>query len=329
VTQGAAIVVEGLSKRFGRFAAVDDVSFHVQQGEIFGFLGPNGAGKTTTIRILLGLLLPTGGTARVLGYDVTRQAKAMQSRVGYMSQLFTLYDELTAAENLRFYGLAYGLSRQALLRRRREIIAMAGLQGREGELTRNLSGGWRQRLALGCAIIHEPELVFFDEPTAGVDPVSRREFWELIYELVAGGTTVFVTTHYMDEAEQCQRLAFISQGRIVAKGTPEALKMEAMRGQVLEIDCPRPELGMRALREAQTEGRLALDEVALYGSQIHVVVPDAQAARAEISRLLRQAGSAPRSIEWVPPSLEDVFIASVRHGGGRAETLRKLPGESQ
>jgi len=308
----AVIAVEGLSKRFGGFTAVDGISFQVWAGEIFGFLGPNGAGKTTTIRILLGLLRPTSGTARVLGYDIRRQVKAMQARVGYMSQLFTLYDELTAAENLSFYGLAYGLSRERLRQRRREIIAMAGLAGREGELTRNLSGGWRQRLALGCAIIHEPDLVFFDEPTAGVDPVSRREFWELIYELAGRGTTIFMTTHYMDEAEQCRRLAFISQGRIVAQGTPESLKAEAMRGQVLEIECPRPELAMRALRQAQSSGRLVAYEVALYGSQLHVVVPDAQAAGGEIACLLGQAGATPRSIAWVPPSLEDVFISTVR-----------------
>ncbi len=309
---GPAIAVERLSKRFGAFTAVDDISFQVRAGEIFGFLGPNGAGKTTTIRILLGLLAPSAGTARVLGYDVARQAKAMQARLGYMSQAFTLYDELTAAENLNFYGQAYGLSRERLRRRRAEIIAMAGLEGRGGELTRNLSGGWRQRLALGCAIIHEPELVFFDEPTAGVDPVSRREFWDLIYEQAARGTTVFVTTHYMDEAEQCQRLAFISSGRIVAEGTPEALKAEAMRGQVLEIDCPQADLAMRALRQAQAEGRQPLYEVALYGSFIHAVVPDALAATPELARLLEEAGATARTIEWVPPSLEDVFIANVR-----------------
>jgi len=306
------IRVEHLSKRFGAFTAVDDVSFQVAAGEIYGFLGPNGAGKTTTIRILLGLLLPSGGSARVLGYDVTRQAKAMQERVGYMSQLFTLYDDLTAAENLRFYGQAYGLGRQKLRRRQKEIIAMAGLEGREDELTSHLSGGWRQRLALGCAIIHEPDLVFFDEPTAGVDPVSRREFWELIYALAGQGVTVFVTTHYMDEAEQCQRLAFISGGRIVAQGTPESLKAESMHGQVLEIDCPRPEVAMGALREARARGSLALGEVALYGSQIHVVVPDAEVARPPLEQLLRQAGAPARRIEWVPPSLEDVFIANVR-----------------
>ena len=306
-----AIVAEGLSKDFDGFRAVDGVSFQVAAGEIFGFLGPNGAGKTTTIRMLLGLLLPTSGRAEVLGYDVARSPKAVQARVGYMSQLFTLYGDLTAAENLRFYGLAYGLCRAALRQRRREIIAMAGLEGRENELTSRLSGGWRQRLALGCAIIHRPELVFFDEPTAGVDPLSRREFWELIYELAARGTTVFVTTHYMDEAEQCQRLAFIGGGRIVAQGTPEELKA-AMAGQVLEVDCAAPELAMRALRQAQSRGELGASEVALYGNQIHVVVADAAAARPTLERLLHGAGVTVARIEWVPPTLEDVFIARVR-----------------
>ena len=322
----AAIVVERLSKRFGHFQAVDGVSFQVARGEIFGFLGPNGAGKTTTIRMLLGLLLPTSGTAHVLGYDVTRQAKDMQARVGYMSQLFTLYNDLTAAENLNFYGRVYGLSREQLQRRRREIIAMAGLEGREGELASRLSGGWRQRLALGCAIIHEPEIVFLDEPTAGVDPVSRREFWELIYTLAGRGTTVFVTTHYMDEAEQCQRLAFISGGRIVAEGTPEALKAHEMEGQVLEIDCSQPEAAMRILREAQKGHRLPLEEVALYGNQLHAVVPDAQAA-AQIKQLLAASGVTATSIVQVPPTLEDVFIACVRRSSGNTSPLTLDIGE--
>ncbi len=309
-----AIAVEELCKRFNGFTAVDGISFTVQPGETFGFLGPNGAGKTTTIRILLGLLAPTSGRARVLGYDVARQPKAMQARLGYMSQLFTLYGDLTAAENLEFYGQAYGLSRGRLKQRQRDILAMAGLEGREHELTRNLSGGWRQRLALGCAIVHEPDLVFFDEPTAGVDPVSRREFWELIYELAARGTTIFVTTHYMDEAEQCRRLAFISSGRLVAQGTPEELKA-SMRGQVLEIDCPAQEAAMRALQNAQTARALPLAEVALYGAQIHVVVPDARAVAPAIAALLASAGTPAQSIDWVEPSLEDVFIASVRATG--------------
>jgi ABC-2 type transport system ATP-binding protein len=204
------IEVENLTKRFGDFTAVDHVSFRVKRGEVYGWLGPNGAGKTTTIRMLLGLLKITGGSARVLGYDPATQTKEMQSHVGYMSQLFTLYDDLTARENIRFYGQAYGLSRDELKRRQAEIIEMAGLQGRENELTSNLSGGWKQRLALGCAIVHRPQVIFLDEPTAGVDPISRRDFWGLIYAMAKKGVTVLVTTHYMDEAELCQRVGFIS-----------------------------------------------------------------------------------------------------------------------
>ncbi|MGC8787508.1 MAG: ATP-binding cassette domain-containing protein [Anaerolineae bacterium] len=307
-----AIVVENLTKRFGTFTAVDGVSFTVPRGEIFGFLGPNGAGKTTTIRVLLGLLHPTSGKVEVLGYEVPREAKAMQARVGYMSQLFTLYPDLTVVENIHFYGRVYGLSARELARRREEIVIMAGLQGRENELTANLSGGWKQRLALGCAIIHKPALVFLDEPTAGVDPSSRRSFWELIYTLARQGTTVFVTTHYMDEAEHCQRVGFISDGRLIALGSPSELKANQMRGQVVEIDCSNAEAAMRVLRMAQKEGLLPVEEVALYGALVHVVVEDAQKAMSAIASLLQSEGIVVQSIDWIPPSLEDVFISNVR-----------------
>jgi ABC-2 type transport system ATP-binding protein len=312
MTVRPAIVAENLVIRFGDFTAVNDISFSVSHGEIFGFLGPNGAGKTTTIRALLGLLRPTGGRATVLGYDVSRQAKAMQAHVGYMSQLFTLYRDLTAVENISFYGRVYGQEAQDLARRREEIVAMAGLRGHENELTANLSGGWRQRLALGCAIVHKPELVFLDEPTAGVDPVSRREFWELIYNLARGGTTIFVTTHYMDEAEHCQRVAFISNGRLVAIGSPSELKTRQMRGQVIEIVCSDAEAAVRVLGQAQQQGVLELDEVALYGAQVHVVVPSAEQAKPVIRSLLRNEGIEAKSIDWIAPSLEDVFISNVR-----------------
>src|SRR5512139_1949185 len=211
---GFAIETDNLSKRFGNFRAVDGVTFSVRRGSIFGFLGPNGAGKTTTMRILLGLLAPSSGQAQVLGYDVAHRPRAVKKRIGYMSQRFSLYDDLTVGENLRFYGRTYGLDNHRLNERVRFVLDMAGLVGRDRLRARELSGGWRQRLALGTAILHEPELVFLDEPTAGVDPVSRRSFWDLLYRLARGGTTIFVTTHYMDEAEQCHRLAFIYQGRI-------------------------------------------------------------------------------------------------------------------
>jgi len=318
---GYAIEVAGLTKRFGGFVAVDDVSFDVSPGEVYGWLGPNGAGKTTTIRMLLGLLRPSGGQARVLGYDPARQAKAMQAHVGYMSQLFTLYNDLTASENIRFYGQAYGLSRRELRQRQAEILQMAGLTGRGNTLTANLSGGWKQRLALGCAIVHRPAVVFLDEPTAGVDPISRRDFWGLIYAMAKKGVTVMVTTHYMDEAELCQRVGFISQGRLVALDTPARLKETQMRGQVLEISTAAPDRAMRVLKAAQASGRLPLAEVALYGAQIHVVVPSAEEARGPVAAVLRDAGVEVTAIAWIAPTLEDVFISAVRPVSGEGKRL--------
>ncbi len=308
-----SIQVEHLSKRFGAFTAVDDISFTVGPGEVYGWLGPNGAGKTTTIRMLLGLLKPGAGSAHVLGYNSATQTKIMQSQIGYMSQLFTLYNDLTARENIRFYGRTYGLSHEALREREAEIIEMAGLKGRENRLTANLSGGWKQRLALGCAILHRPKVLFLDEPTAGVDPISRREFWGLIYAMAKKGVAVLVTTHYMDEAELCQRVGFINQGRLVALNTPEQLKLTQMRGQVLEISTTQPDQTLRALKAAQAAGRLALDEVALYGAQIHVVAPgEAASHRQELQEYLESQGLPPAQVEPIAPTLEDVFISSIR-----------------
>lgn len=305
------IRVDDLTKKFNNFTAVDHITFAVEPGEVFGWLGPNGAGKTTTIRMLLGLMKPTSGSARVLGFDAATQAKAIHAGIGYMSQQFTLYNDLTPDENIRFYGMVHGLSDEALRRRRSEIIRMAGLEGREKDLTSSLSGGWKQRLALGCAIVHHPKVVFLDEPTAGVDPISRREFWELIYELAKQGVTVLVTTHYMDEAELCQRVGFISQGHLVALDSPARLKQTQMRGQVLEIRVLKPDLAMRALKAAQTSGRVTLDEVALYGAQIHAVVPDAQKYKRTLRELLEAEQIKVTAIEWIAPTLEDVFISSV------------------
>ena len=248
----------------------------------------------------------------MLGYDPSAEAKAMQAHVGYMSQLFTLYNDLTASENIRFYGQAYGLRRDELRRRQAEIIEMAGLVGRENTLTPNLSGGWKQRLALGCAIVHQPKVVFLDEPTAGVDPISRREFWGLIYAMAKKGVTVLVTTHYMDEAELCQRVGFISQGRLVALDTPDQLKETEMRGQVLEINTLDPERAMRVLKSAQESGRLPCDEIAFYGAQIHAVVPDAEAFKQPVRALLEDAEVGVQTIEWIAPTLEDVFISAVK-----------------
>jgi ABC-2 type transport system ATP-binding protein len=304
--QPAVEAVE-LTKQFDSFMAVDRVSFTVRRGEIFGFLGPNGAGKTTTIRMLLGLIAPTNGRATVLGFDVVRQTAQVQQRIGYMSQRFSLYNDLTVAENLNFFGSAYGVRGARLATRKDYVLEMAGLQQREDELAGNLAGGWRQRLALGCAILHEPEMIFLDEPTAGVDPISRREFWDLLYNLSDEGRTIFVTTHYMDEAEHCHRLAFIQRGQIVALGSPEEIKAEKMRGQVMEIDCAAPEAAMGLLRETGL-----FDEVSLYGALIHVVAEGAEAHRAQVRAVLQEAGIKIRSIEIIAPSLEDVFIEAVK-----------------
>jgi ABC-2 type transport system ATP-binding protein len=309
--QGNPVIAEDLTKRFGEFTAVDRVSFQIRPGEVFGWLGPNGAGKTTTIRMLLGLIRPSAGNLRVLGFDPVTQAKTMQAHVGYMSQLFTLYNDLTARENIHFYGRVYGLNRKELAARQQEIIQMAGLEGRENTLTATLSGGWKQRLALGCAIVHNPRVIFLDEPTAGVDAISRCEFWGLIYAMANKGTTILVTTHYMDEAELCQRVGFINQGRLVALGTPDELKQTSMRGQVLEIATPEPDRTMRLLKEAQSKNSLPFDEVALYGAQIHVVVPSAGEFLLPVRKLLESENIRVSTIEWIMPTLEDVFISTV------------------
>jgi len=313
-----AVIVEGLTKDFDRFRAVNAIDFRVRRGEIFGFLGPNGAGKTTTMRMLLGLVKPTAGTARVLGFDVTRQSEEIRRRIGYMSQKFSLYMDLTVEENLNFYGGTYGVRNKRLRRRKDFILEMAGLKGREKVLTKELSGGWRQRLALGTAIIHEPEMLFLDEPTAGVDPISRREFWNLLYDLSDHGTTIFVTTHYMDEAENCQRLAFIQRGRIVAHGSPAEIKEKHMHGEVMEITCRRPDLAIGLLRTLSAEQDVPFEEIALYGAAVHVVAENIVRYREQMTRTLQEGGAGPETLDVIAPSLEDVFISSVRERGTNA-----------
>jgi ABC-2 type transport system ATP-binding protein len=300
--------VVGLTKQFGDFTAVDRVTFRIKSGEIFGFLGPNGAGKTTTIRMLLCLLRPTAGRASVLGYDIERQPEQIRRNIGYMSQRFSLYSDLTVSENLDFYGRTYGVRGKRLRQRKQFAVEMAGLKGRERELTRNLSGGWKQRLALGAAILHEPKMLFLDEPTAGVDPISRRAFWDLLYDLADSGTTIFVTTHYMDEAEHCQDLAFIHNGRIIAQGAPEEIKLNKMQGQVLEIDCTEADKALVILREMGL-----FEEVALYGALVHVVAEDVAAYEFRINQALTGAGIHIRAMDVIAPSLEDVFISNVRN----------------
>jgi ABC-2 type transport system ATP-binding protein len=306
-TPSDAIVAEKLTRKFGKFIAVNAISFSVARGEIFGFLGPNGSGKTTTIRMLLGLLHPTSGAASVLGYDIARNAAAVKRNVGYMSQKFSLYGDLRVVENLNFYGRAYKVWGKQLIEQRQRVLELTELVGCERELTANLAGGYKQRLALATAIIHAPQVVFLDEPTAGVDPVSRRDFWRLLYRLAADGTTIFVTTHYMDEAEQCHRLAFIHNGKIVATGTPSEIKEKQMHGQVVEIDCDNPGRAIEILR-----GLANLEEVALYGTLVHVVVPDWATHRPVIETSLDAAQVKINSMIAIPPSLEDVFIARAR-----------------
>ncbi len=310
-----SLSVEHLTKEFDHFVAVDDVSLSVRRGEIFGLLGPNGAGKTTTIRILLGLLAPTSGRATVLGYDVVHQAEAIRQRAGYVSQKFALYPDLTAAENFDFYAGVYGVPRHKLEERRTALFRQVALTGQEKQRVSALAGGSRQRLALACALPHEPQFVFLDEPTAGVDPTSRRGLWDLIYELAANGTTILVTTHYMDEAENCHRLAFIYQGRLIAEGTPSELKDQmTYSADVIEIECAPLEAALTALREARL-----FDEVALYGSTIHAIGAGAGQEIPQVRTRLEANGVAVTRIEAIPPSLEDVFIARLRKAGDAGE----------
>lgn len=307
-----AIRAEQLVKRFGEFPAVNGVSFTVHSGEIFGFLGPNGSGKTTTIRMLLGLLQPSSGTVEVLGVQVTRQPAAIRPRVGYMSQQFSLYRDLTVEQNLRFYGTAYGLEGDKLKGRMSEAVELAGLRGLEGMLTRELSGGWRQRLALGAALLHSPAVLFLDEPTAGVDPVSRRAFWELLYGLVERGVTVFVTTHYMDEAEHCHRLAFLQRGEIIAMGSPEEIKSDMMRGAVYEMAASDSAHAYEILRQPGLRHRLGIQSVELYGSLLHVWLGDQREAVDAIRAELGALGLEISDLRRIEPTLEDVFIACMR-----------------
>jgi ABC-2 type transport system ATP-binding protein len=314
VDAAPAITVEHLTRRFGKFIAVDDVTFNVARGEIFGFLGANGAGKTTIIRMLCGLLNPTSGRATVGGFDIARESEAVKRNIGYMSQKFSLYFDLTVVENLTFFGGVYGLPAARLKERIAWALNMAGLSGREKSLTGELSGGWRQRLALGCAILHEPKIIFLDEPTSGVDPISRRSFWELIDRLAEGGTTVFVTTHYLDEAEYCNRIMLIHAGRLIAGGSPQELKARTFTTPILEVQCDRLIDALDALQQQSW----AL-ETALFGTALHVRVAQEEQGAQLIRDLLQARGITVEHIEKIVPSLQDVFIDLVeRQPGGAA-----------
>jgi ABC-2 type transport system ATP-binding protein len=309
-----AIIVRELTRRFGDFVAVDRLSFEVGRGEIFGFLGSNGAGKSTTIRMLCGLLRPTSGHATVGGVDVVRDPEGVKQRIGYMSQRFSLYELLTVDQNIRFFGGLYGLDRERLARRRAFVIEMAGLAGREATLARDLSGGWRQRLALGCAILHEPPILFLDEPTGGVDPLARRHFWRLIDDLSTAGVTVLVTTHYMDEAERCHRVALIHAGALAAIGSTREVKSTFAGRPIVEVRGADPVALMRAL-----DGLDGVEKTSLFGTAVHAVLRRGGPDDLAVAEALRRAGHEVTAVTRVPPSLEDVFLDVVETTPGRRE----------
>ena len=301
-----AVYLKDAVKRFGDFTAVDHISLEVNRGEIFGFLGPNGAGKSTTIRMLCGLLTPTSGEGRVNGLDIRTQSEEIKAQLGYMSQRFSLYDDLRVEENMHFFGGIYGLDRQECVRRSTEVLAKINLSDRRQALTRDLPGGIKQRLALGCALLHQPSIIFLDEPTSGVDPATRRNFWDLIYALAEDGVTVFVTTHYMEEAEYCNRIGLINQGRLIALGSPDQLKKEHLAGRVYEVETP----DVLAAVEALTGQREVLD-VAVFGRAMHVRIEEQVRAEDFLTRELAVAGLAADKIKQIEPTLEDVFVALV------------------
>jgi len=305
-----AIEVDGLTRRFGAFVAVDRLTFDVRQGEIFGFLGANGAGKSTTIRMLCGLLRPSAGAARVGGIDVGRRPEEVKRRIGYMSQRFSLYEKLTVDQNIAFFAGIYGLTGERLAARRAFALEMAGLRGRESVLAGSLSAGWRQRLSLGCAILHEPPIVFLDEPTGGVDPLSRRRFWRLIDELARLGTTVLVTTHYLDEAEHCHRVAVIHAGRLAALGTVPELKQVFAGRPILEVRAPQPVAAMRRLDEMPE-----VEKTSIFGTAVHAVLRQGPVRLDAVAEHLRASG-VDAACRVVDPSLEDVFLDIVERNAG-------------
>jgi len=301
-----SVEVRNLVKLFDDFCAVDNVSFEVNRGEIFGFLGPNGAGKSTTIRMLCGLLSPTSGEAHVGGFDIATQADTLRHHIGYMSQKFSLYDDLTVEENINFFSGIYRVPASERKSRKDYVLQMAGLADRRDSLTRTLSGGWKQRLALGCAILHEPPILFLDEPTSGVDPLARRSFWSLIYDLSDAGHTIFVSTHYMDEAEYCHRLALMHRGRIVAMGEPASLKKDLQVHALLNLETSDPLESMKTLERLDS-----IHEVAVFGSGLHVSVRDPETAKKDIRLALEKQNIGIRSLEEIAPSMEDIFVVTI------------------
>jgi ABC-2 type transport system ATP-binding protein len=299
-----SVVIENLVKKFGSFIAVDHINLTTRRGEIFGFLGPNGAGKSTTIRMLCGLLTPTSGRAMVAGYDVRRQPESVRQNIGYMSQKFSLYNDLKVVENLRLFAGLYNVAADQVKERMEWALAMANLKGQEQLMTGTLPGGWKQRLALGCAVLHKPPIIFLDEPTSGVDPISRRLFWDLIHQMADDGVTVFVTTHYMEEAEYCNRLALIFRGKMVALGTPSELKQKSMRGDLLLVECEPLGPAVELLQSAP-----GVMDAAVFGSALHLVVQDADVAIPQLKQFLAEHNVALKRAEKIHPSLEDVFVS--------------------
>jgi len=304
--EGPVVTLKDITKRFGDFVAVDSVSLEVKIGEIFGFLGPNGAGKSTTIRMLCGILTPTSGSGSVAGFDVSRNAEKIKEHIGYMSQRFSLYEDLTVEENINFYSGIYKIPQDKRLDRKEWVLDMAGLRSHRTSKTGILSAGWKQRLALGCAILHEPPVIFLDEPTSGVDPISRRNFWDLIYHLAEQGTTIFVTTHYMDEAEYCDRLGLIYRGQLIALGTPEELKTGFMAEEVIEVSCESAHEAMEFIEELE-----GIRHAALFGRGLHVVAENADRAMPAMKDALDKRGITLHSMEKILPSLEDVFVSLI------------------
>jgi len=299
-----SVIVEKLVKRFGDFLAVDNISLAVRKGEVFGFLGPNGAGKSTTIRMLCGLLKPTAGRAEVAGFDVSRKPESVRQNIGYMSQKFSLYNDLKVIENLRLFAGLYSVPGSVVKDRIDWALTMSNLKGQENLITGTLPGGWKQRLALGCAVLHQPPILFLDEPTSGVDPISRRRFWDLIHQMAADGITVFVTTHYMEEAEYCNRLALIFRGKMVALGTPTQLKRDAMKGELLLVECAPLGDAVEALQK--TAGVM---DAAVFGNALHLVVESAVTAEPIIRASLEQRGVTVSTIAQIRPTLEDAFVS--------------------
>jgi ABC-2 type transport system ATP-binding protein len=306
-----AVEVEDLVKTFGDFVAVDHIRFQVKKGEIFGFLGPNGAGKSTTIRMLCGLLMPTSGKGRVVGFDIMEDPEKIKQVIGYMSQKFSLYDDLTVIENLHFFGGIYGLSGSLQKEREEEALEMAGLKELRDRITRTLAVGWKQRLALGCAILHRPSVLFLDEPTSGVDPISRRNFWSLIQQMGEIGVTTFVTTHYMDEAEYCDRLALIYQGKIIALGTPSELKLKTLSQGIMEVECDPLIPALDLLKKEAW-----ISEVAIFGDSLHVIGKEGADLEQRVRALCERQGILLKKMGWIRPSLEDVFVSLIMREEG-------------